>query len=68
MQNRILDGHHHWGMMAAFALEFPDAKMPIFRLQIETKKALAAMYAYMKIHGIEASHAIRGRRERGMKS
>ena len=39
--------------MAAFALEFPDATMPIFRLQTSTKKALAAMHAYMKIHGLE---------------
>lgn len=48
--NRILDGHHHWGMMAAFALEIPSATMPIFRMHVSTKQALALMYAYMKKH------------------
>ena len=52
-ESRILDGHHHWGMMAAFALEFPDAKMPIFRLQLNAKQALSLMHAYMKIHGLK---------------
>lgn len=52
-ESRILDGHHHWGMMAAFALEFPDAKMSIFRFKASTKQALGLMHAYMKIHGLK---------------
>lgn len=50
---RILDGHHHWGMMAAFAVDVPEARVPIYRLMISTKKALALMHAYDKKHGIE---------------
>lgn len=52
-ESRILDGHHHWGMMAAFALEFPDAKMPIFRIHTSTKRALTLMKTYMLAHGLK---------------
>lgn len=52
-ENRVLDGHHHWGMMAAFVLEIPDAKMPVFRIHLTTKRALARMHAYMALHGIQ---------------
>jgi len=52
-EGRILDGHHHWGMMAAFAVDVPEARVPIYRLMVSTKKALALMHAYNKKHGIE---------------
>lgn len=50
--DRLLDGHHHWGVMAAFALEDPHARIPVIRLHLPTKRALAFMHAYMKKHGI----------------
>jgi hypothetical protein len=52
-EGRILDGHHHWAMMAAFTLDHPQAKVPVYRLNISVKKALALMHAYDKKHGIE---------------
>jgi len=53
LDDRVLDGHHHWGMMAAFALDVPEAKVPIFRLHIKTKAALSMMHAYMRKHHIK---------------
>ncbi len=51
--NRILDGHHHWGMMAAYALEDASAKVPVHRFKSDTKAMLALMFAYMKLHGLK---------------
>ena len=47
-ENRILDGHHHWGMMATLAVDVPSVKVPIYRLNISTKRALALMKVYMR--------------------
>lgn len=52
-ENRILDGHHHWGMMATLAVDVPTIKVPIYRLLITTDEALALMHAYDKKHGIQ---------------
>lgn len=48
----VLDGHHHWGMMAAFALEHPDVKIPVVRLMVPTKRALEMLHAYADKHKI----------------
>jgi 2'-5' RNA ligase/GNAT superfamily N-acetyltransferase len=51
-EDRVLDGHHHWGTMAAFAVDVPEATVPIYRLMIGTEEALAYMHAYDKKYGI----------------
>jgi len=51
--NRVLDGHHHWAAAAALALEHPEMKVPIYRIKMPTRRALAKMHAYDKTHGIE---------------
>jgi len=51
--NRVLDGHHHWAAAAALALEHPEMKVPIYRIKLPTRRALAKMHTYDKTHGIE---------------
>lgn len=48
----ILDGHHHWGSMAATAIEEPRVKIPIYRLDLSTRDALERMHEYDRRHGI----------------
>lgn len=50
---RILDGHHHWGMMAAVAIDVPEIKVPVFRIKAPTMKLLAMMHDYDRRHHIE---------------
>jgi len=52
-EGRLLDGHHHWAMMAGLAVDAPGVKVPIYRLRISTKRALALMHAYDKKYKIE---------------
>ena len=49
--NRVLDGHHHWGMMAAVALDHPSARIPVYRIMQNARPALAQMKVYAKAHG-----------------
>ena len=50
--NYVLDGHHRWGAMAALAIDTPKITMPVTRIMLDHGKALAAMAAYDKAHGI----------------
>jgi hypothetical protein len=43
----ILDGHHHWGIAAALALEHGGIKVPTTRLNAPVKKALAFLNGYV---------------------
>lgn len=49
----LLDGHHHWGMIATVALDHPEIKVPIHRLMVPTKEGLDLMRAFDKKHGIK---------------
>ena len=44
--NHILDGHHHWGMMATVAVDSPKVRMPIYRLMTDTQSALKIMHKF----------------------
>lgn len=50
--SHVLDGHHHWGMMATVAVDHPEIKVPVHRLMTTPQKALALMHAFDKKHGI----------------
>jgi hypothetical protein len=49
----LLDGHHHWGMIATVALDHPEIKVPIHRVMTTTQKGLDLMRAFDKKHGIK---------------
>jgi hypothetical protein len=48
----ILDGHHHWGTMAALAVD-TSVKMPVVRLHVGHAKALQLMHEYDRQHNIQ---------------
>lgn len=49
----VLDGHHHWAMMASVALTSRGVRMPIYRLDMNTEDALKRMHDYDRRHGIK---------------
>lgn len=51
--NYILDGHHHWGMVAAMAVDVPSLKVPIHRIMVPHQQAFELMHAYDSKHGIK---------------
>lgn len=52
-EGRVLDGHHHWGMMAALRVDNPKIRIPITRLSSNVKDSLKEMHAFDKRHHIE---------------
>jgi 2'-5' RNA ligase len=52
-EGRVLDGHHHWAMMAALAIDAPHVKVPIYRLNVHVRQALAMMKAYDRKYHIK---------------
>lgn len=48
----VMDGHHHWALMAAVALDHPSAKLPIRRLHVDHARALMMMHAFARRRGI----------------
>lgn len=52
--NYVLDGHHHWAMMAAYAIDAPKIKVKVQRLMLSHAKALKVLRAYAKRHGIKS--------------
>jgi hypothetical protein len=50
--NRVLDGHHGWGMAASVAIDDPGLKIPILRVMLPTRAALVKMHTFGKVHGI----------------
>jgi len=52
--NYILDGHHHWGLLAALAVDDPSARLPVVRLGVDHQQALKAMLDWNKAHNIQS--------------
>jgi len=48
----ILDGHHHWGLGAALALDHKGVKVPTTQLNAPVKKALAFLNAFVDKHKV----------------
>lgn len=60
--NHVLDGHHHWGLMAALAAGDPSVKVPIIRIDQTPQEALDFMTSYDELHHIERKPLIRTHR------
>lgn len=51
--NYILDGHHHWGVMATVRLDHPGARIPVNRLSVGVRAALREMREFDERHDIK---------------
>lgn len=58
----VLDGHHHWGMMAALAAHNRTIKVPILRVHQPPAAALDFMQAFDELHEVPHKPLIRTRR------
>lgn len=49
----VIDGHHTWGAAVGFSFDNKDAKLPVYRLSINAKDALAKSLEWSTAQGIE---------------
>lgn len=49
----VIDGHHTWAASVALAFDDSKAQLPVFRIGLSAKDALAAASAWSKSKGIE---------------
>lgn len=49
----VIDGHHTWGAAVGFSFDNKDAKLPVYRLDINAKDALAKSLEWSTAQGIE---------------
>jgi len=49
----VIDGHHTWGAAVAFAFDNPGTELPVYRLSVTAKEALAISSKWSKDNGFE---------------
>jgi hypothetical protein len=49
----VVDGHHTWGAAVAFAFDNPGTELPVYRLSVTAKEALAVSSKWSKDNGFE---------------
>lgn len=50
----VIDGHHTWAASVALSFENPKSQLPVYRIGLTAKDALAAASAWSKSKGIES--------------
>ena len=65
--NYVLDGHHRWGVKVVEAIDRPGDRvtMPVQRMSLNHREAIALMREFNEKHGIAARHMAEGARELG---
>jgi len=49
----VIDGHHTWGAAVAFAFDNPGTELPVYRLSVTAKEAMAVSLEWSKANGFE---------------
>ena len=49
----VVDGHHTWGAAVAFAFDNPGTELPVYRLSVTAKEAMAVSLEWSKANGFE---------------
>lgn len=49
----VVDGHHTWAASVAFAFDKPGTELPVYRLSVNAKEALAVSLKWAKDNGYE---------------
>lgn len=50
----VVDGHHTWGAAVAFSFDNPGTELPVYRLSVTAKEAMAVSLEWSKANGFEA--------------
>ena len=49
----VIDGHHTWGAAVAFAFDNKGTELPVYRLSVTAKEAMAVSLEWSKANGFE---------------